>query len=82
MKLNPVQQEIYDLIIADMKNHDRNYSLMTNNEISKHTNISPFSIRDHVAKLVKKGVFQRVLNYWNAEKQFFNRVLYKGIKPE
>lgn len=82
MKLNPIQQEIYDMIINDMEVNKKNYSLLTNNEISKQLNISAFSIRDHVAKLVNKGVFQRVLNYWNADKQFFNRVLYKGIKPE
>lgn len=82
MKLNPIQQEIYDMIINDMEVNKKNYSLLTNNEISKQLNISAFSIRDHVAKLVNKGVFQRVLNYWNTDKQFFNRVLYKGIKPE
>ena len=82
MKLNPIQQEIYNMVINDMEVNKKNYSLLTNNQISKQLNISAFSIRDHVAKLVNKGVFQRVLNYWNADKQFFNRVLYKGIKPE
>ena len=82
MKLNPIQQEIYNMVINDMEVNKKNYSLLTNNEISKQLNISAFSIRDHVAKLVNKGIFQRVLNYWNADKQFFNRVLYKGIKPE
>lgn len=82
MKLNPIQQEIYNMVINDMEVNKKNYSLLTNNQISKQLNISAFSIRDHVAKLVNKGIFQRVLNYWNADKQFFNRVLYKGIKPE
>jgi predicted DNA-binding transcriptional regulator len=82
MKLNPIQQEIYNMVINDMEVNKKNYSLLTNNEISKQLNISAFSIRDHVAMLVNKGVFQRVLNYWNADRQFFNRVLYKGIKPE
>ena len=80
MKLNPIQLEIYSCVDQDMKKHKRNFSTLTNNEISKTIGVSAFSIRDHVVRMVNKGIFQRVLNHWTEDKKFYNRVLYKSSK--
>ncbi len=78
MKLNPIHKKIYEIIIDDLNRNPKGYSTITNTEISRSLAISPFSVRDHVILLVKKGFLQRINNYWTDDNVFHNRVLFKG----
>jgi predicted DNA-binding transcriptional regulator len=78
MKLNPIHKKIYEIIIDDLNRNPKSYSTITNTEISRSLAISPFSVRDHVILLVKRGFLQRINNYWTDDNVFHNRVLFKG----
>jgi len=75
-----MKRKIYELIIEDMEKKNRNYSHITNMEISNSIGLSAFSVRDHITSLIKSNYLQRVNNYWDETQQFHNRVLYKGSK--
>jgi hypothetical protein len=77
---NPVIEEIYEMIVNDIRYSNEDYSTLTNVEIYNllSKEVSPFSVRDHVLLLSKQGYLQRVNNYWDQYGQFHNRVLFKG----
>lgn len=81
MKLNPVEQKIYDVIREDIQNSNKDYSSITNNEISKKLNISVFSIRDKVSKLVEKKALLRRTDFWDNDMNYHQRIIYlNGVK--
>lgn len=78
---NPVDKEIYDIIINDMKTSQKNYSVLTNVEIAKMIDKSPITVRDKVIRLSKQGYLTNLINYWNENKKFFARMMLKGNQP-
>ena len=74
MKLNPVEQKIYDVIREDIQNSNKDYSSITNNEISKKLNISVFSIRDKVSKLVEKKALLRRTDFWDNDMNYHQQI--------
>ena len=75
---NSVDKRIYDFILQDMKSNNRNYSALTNPEISKALNISPNTIRDKVARLARNKYIVSLLNHWDENNNFFNRKILLG----
>lgn len=71
-------KKIYDHIIKDMELKKRNFSVITNPEISRDLNISPNTVRDKVARLAKNGYLQNLINHWDENNQFYNRKIFKG----
>ena len=79
MTLTPLESEILEIIKEDIKKNPKGFSTITNNEISKATNVSVFSICDKIGKLVTKRAIQRVTNHWDEEKNYFPRIIYIGM---
>ena len=75
MELGKKEQEIFDVIQRDIIENKKPYSTLTNNQISKMLNLSPFSVRDKVISLRKKKKLQTVINYWTEDNSFYNRVI-------
>lgn len=78
MELNGREKLIYEMIVEDINNSTKPYSVLTNNEISKKLDVSVFSVRDKITKLHNKRVLQRVNEFWDEDGNYHNRVLYKG----
>lgn len=76
MKLNPIEEKIIQLIKEDMNKTNSDHSKITNSEISKTLGISPFSIRDHVLKLAKKGAIIKRNDFWTPDMKYHQRVIY------
>jgi DNA-binding GntR family transcriptional regulator len=76
--MNPIHKKIYDIICESIDQNPKGYSTITNTEISKDMTISPFSVRDHVIVLVKRGYLQRINNHWTEQNEFHNRILFRG----
>jgi len=76
--MNPIHKKIYDIICEDIDKNPKGFSTITNAEISKDINISPYSVRDHVILLVKRGHLQKINNHWTEENEFYNRILFRG----
>lgn len=71
---SPREQAIYDVILKSMNGGNRTF--ITNQEIANLLNISAFTVRDKVVKLVERKALQRLNNIWIND-EFHNRVLYK-----
>jgi DNA-binding GntR family transcriptional regulator len=78
---NPVDKRIYELIIRDITTNGKNYSILTNFEISKELGISPISVRDKVIRLAKNDYLVSLVSHWDENNKFFNRKLLLGKKP-
>jgi predicted DNA-binding transcriptional regulator len=75
-KLNPREKMIYDLIVEDLKSKNATYSTLTNNEIATTLQISPFTIRDKVLKMVKRGFIKSQTNFWKDKNTYHQRILF------
>lgn len=76
MKLNPIELEILGVLKEDMLNSGKDYSILTNNEISKKINVSVFSVRDKIIGLANKKVIIKRNDVWDQHKKFHNRIIY------
>lgn len=79
--INRTEKRIYDLIIEDIYKSDQKWSLLTNVNIGKVLDLSPNTVRDKVIKLRKQGHFDIVINYFDDDNKFFQRVIRKGNTP-
>jgi hypothetical protein len=75
---NRTEQRIYDLIIEDIYSTDSRRSLLTNTQIGKVLNVSPITVRDKVIKLRKQGHLETLINYFDEENKFFQRIILQG----
>lgn len=76
MKLNPIELEIVQILTRDILKTGREFSTLTNNEISKELGISVFSVRDKVLSLARKKVITKRNDVWTKDKKFYNRIIY------
>lgn len=82
MKLNGREKDIYDLVVSDIEKSDKPYSTLTNSEIAEQLKCSAFAVRDKVIKLHNKRALQRVCDFWDEDRKYHNRVLYKGRQTD
>lgn len=78
MELKGREKQIYDIVVEDINQSRKPYSVLTNNEIAKKLNVSVFSVRDKITNLHNKKALQRVNEFWDEQGQYHNRILYKG----
>jgi DNA-binding GntR family transcriptional regulator len=75
---NRTEQRIYDLIIEDIYSTDSRRSLLTNVQIGKVLEVSPITVRDKVIKLRKQGHLETLINYFDENNKFFQRIILQG----
>lgn len=76
MKLNPIESAILEIIKSDISSGNKEYSTITNNELSSKLGISVFSIRDKVLSLAKKKVIVKRNDVWTSDMKYHNRIIY------
>ena len=75
---NRTEQRIYDLIIEDIYSTESRRSLLTNTQIGKVLDVSPITVRDKVIKLRKQGHLETLINYFDDNNKFFQRIILQG----
>jgi Mn-dependent DtxR family transcriptional regulator len=75
-------KRIYDYIIKDIENSNKNYSTLTNTAISQELNISAFTVRDKVIRLAKRGYLISLVYHYDENHKFFARKILKGNRTE
>jgi hypothetical protein len=75
-------KRIYDYIIKDIENSNKNYSTLTNNTIAHALNLSAFSVRDKVIRLAKRGYLTTLVYHWDDNNVWFARKILKGNRVE
>ena len=75
---NRTEQRIYDLIIEDIYSTESRRSLLTNTQIGKALDVSPITVRDKVIKLRKQGHFEILINYFDDNNKYFQRIILQG----
>jgi DNA-binding GntR family transcriptional regulator len=75
---NRTEQRIYDLIIEDIYSTDSRRSLLTNTQIGKTFDLSTITVRDKVIKLRKQGHLETLINYFDDNNKFFQRIILQG----
>ena len=75
---NRTEQRIYDLIIEDIYSTESRRSLLTNTQIGKVLDVSPITVRDKVIKLRKQGHLETLINYFDENNKFFQRIILQG----
>jgi DNA-binding GntR family transcriptional regulator len=75
---NRTEQRIYDLIIEDIYSTDSRRSLLTNTQIGKTLDLSTITVRDKVIKLRKQGHLETLINYFDDNNKFFQRIILQG----
>jgi DNA-binding GntR family transcriptional regulator len=76
--INRTEQRIYDLIIEDIYRTDSRRSLLTNTQIGKALELSTITVRDKVIKLRKQGHLETLLNYFDENNKYFQRIILQG----
>lgn len=76
--MNPIHKQIYDIVCDSIDKNPKAYSTITNAEIAGQMTISPFSVRDHIILMCKRGYLQKINNHWTEEHEFYNRILFRG----
>lgn len=76
MKLNPILEEILNVIKKDIETKGCDFSTITNSEIASKLNISAFTVRDKVLQLAKLKQIDKRTNVWTKERKFYNRIIY------
>jgi hypothetical protein len=79
---NPVEIEIYNIIMKDIESNIKNYSSLSNIEIGKRMDKSPNTVRDKIVRMVERQYLQSKLNYWDEDKKFYSRIMLKGNVPK
>lgn len=78
---NRSEKRIYELILEDIYTSEEKWSLLTNVKIGMILNLSPITVRDKVIKLRKQGHLQTLLNHFDDENKYFQRIILKGETP-
>ena len=76
--INRTEQRIYDLIIEDIYSTESRRSLLTNSQIGKILDVSTITVRDKVIKLRKQGHLETLLNYFDENNKYFQRIILQG----
>jgi len=75
---NPIDKKIYNLIVNDINTNGKNYSTLTNTQISNSLNISAISVRDKVIRLSRKGYLHSLISHWDENNNYFHRKILIG----
>jgi len=75
MQSNSTLERVFNLIKKDIEEGNKQYSILTNTQISKELNSSAFTVRDKVLDLVKKKHLLTRNNVWIGDK-YHNRIIY------
>lgn len=81
LQTDSVDKKIYEFIMNDIDKSNKNFSVLTNPQISKELEISPNTVRDKVARLAKNGYLLNLINHWDENNKFYNRKMFKGKIP-
>ena len=76
MKLNPIMQEILEVIQKDIKDTNGEFSTITNTQIAEKLNLSAFTVRDKVIQLANLKHIDKRTNVWTKDRKFYNRIIY------
>jgi Mn-dependent DtxR family transcriptional regulator len=79
---NQQDKRIYDYIIQDLINNGKNYSTLTNSQISKALNLSAFSVRDKIIRLHKRGYLINLIYHYDENNTYFARKILRGTVSE
>jgi hypothetical protein len=71
-------KRIYSYIINQISTNPLFYTKVTNTQIAKDLNISVFTVRDKVLKLVKQGYLNSYVDYFDEQNQYVQRKITKG----
>jgi hypothetical protein len=78
---NRSEKRIYELIMEDIYTSEEKWSLLTNVKIGMILNLSPITVRDKVIKLRKQGHLETLLNHFDENNKYFQRIILKGETP-
>ena len=78
---NRTEKRIYELILEDIYTSEEKWSLLTNVKIGMILNLSPITVRDKVIKLRKQGHLETLLNHFDENNKYFQRIILKGETP-
>jgi hypothetical protein len=78
---NRSEKRIYELIMEDIYTSEEKWSLLTNVKIGMILNLSPITVRDKVIKLRKQGHLETLLNHFDENNKYFQRIILKGNTP-
>jgi DNA-binding GntR family transcriptional regulator len=78
---NRSEKRIYELIMEDIYTSEEKWSLLTNVKIGMILNLSPITVRDKVIKLRKQGHIETLLNHFDDNNKYFQRIILKGNTP-
>jgi hypothetical protein len=78
---NRSEKRIYELIMEDIYTSEEKWSLLTNVKIGMILNLSPITVRDKVIKLRKQGHIETLLNHFDDNNKYFQRIILKGQTP-
>jgi predicted DNA-binding transcriptional regulator len=71
-------KRIYSYIINQISTNPFLSTRVTNTQIAKDLNISVFTVRDKVLKLVKQGYLNSYVDYFDEQNQYVQRKITKG----
>jgi DNA-binding GntR family transcriptional regulator len=78
---NRTEKRVYELLMEDIYTSEEKWSLLTNTKIGTILNVSPNVVRDKVIKLRKQGHIQTLLNHFDDNNKYFQRIILKGDTP-
>ena len=71
-------KRIYSYIINQISTNPFLSTRVTNTQIAKDLNISVFTVRDKVLKLVKQGYLNSYVDYFDEQNHYVQRKITKG----
>lgn len=75
-------RRIYAYILNQINTTPLLYTKVTNTQIARDLDISVFTVRDKVLKLVQKGYLNSYLDYFDEQNNYIQRKITKGtVEP-
>jgi len=71
-------RRIYAYILNQINATTSLSTVVTNTQIARDLNISVFTVRDKVLKMVKKGYLNSYLDYFDEQNNYVQRKITKG----
>jgi predicted DNA-binding transcriptional regulator len=71
-------RRIYTYILNQINATQSLSTVATNTQIARDLNISVFTVRDKVLKMVKKGYLNSYLDYFDEQNNYVQRKITKG----
>ena len=71
-------RRIYAYILNQISTTASLSTMVTNTQIARDLNISVFTVRDKVLKMVKKGYLNSYLDYFDEQNNYVQRKITKG----